>query len=241
MVKIAPPPPLVQPKPRFYKLEKDIELVKIFLPQYSPTAVSFRFHGPYSRFDHHQGNPPCVDYDARECKPCKDAKRGISYLAFTLSGCLVEVFGDQGCVEITDKYKIAILTSKKDLKLLDVRDNGAMLAGANEATLAKTDKRSVSQAWSRYFYEQKAIYSDIHGIIYRNAHNNEEAIALYERAKRLLTCLPKDVLPLGDQSLRGVILEAAQENNLTVISNWLTFTNLQDYRKNTCTYASVKK
>jgi len=47
------------------------------------------------------------------------------------------------------------------------------------AALAKVADRSLSQAWSRYFYEQQKIYSEVDGIIYYNAHNDEEAIVLY--------------------------------------------------------------
>jgi hypothetical protein len=34
------------------------------------------------------------------------------------------------------------------------------------AALAKTADRELSQAWSRYFYEQEEIYGKIDGIIY---------------------------------------------------------------------------
>jgi len=154
-------------------------------------------------------------------KPCNDPLRGIYYVAPAplLSSCLVEVFGDAGCIEITD-HQIALITTTSQLKLLDVRGSGAMRAGANDATLAKTEKRGLSQAWSRYFYEQKEIYPEIEGIIYRNAHNDEEAIAIYERAKHLLTCPPENVFPLKHELFRGPILKAAEENNLEVERYW---------------------
>ncbi|NJM69403.1 MAG: RES domain-containing protein [Scytonema sp. RU_4_4] len=154
-------------------------------------------------------------------KPCNDLERGLYYAAPAplLSSCLVEVFGDTGCIEITD-HQIAIVTPTSHLKLLDIRGSGAMLAGANDATLAKTPERGLSQAWSRYFYEQKEIYSDIQGIIYGNAHNNEDAIAIYERAKHLLTCPPGNIYPLKHELFRGPILKAAEENNLEVERYW---------------------
>jgi hypothetical protein len=45
------------------------------------------------------------------------------------------------------------------------------------AALAKIADRAFSQTWSRYFYEQTAIYGIIDGICYFNAHNDETAIA----------------------------------------------------------------
>ncbi len=160
-------------------------------------------------------------YKPLDRKPCDDLLRGIYYVApvHLLSSCLVEIFGDTGCIEITD-HQIALITTISHLKLLDVRGSGAMRAGANDATLAKTEKRGLSQAWSRYFYEQKEIYPEIEGIIYRNAHNDEEAIAIYERAKHLLTCPPENVFPLKHELFRGPILKAAQENNLEVERYW---------------------
>jgi hypothetical protein len=163
--------------------------------------------------------PAC--YKPLEREAWNDPERGIYYAAPAplLSSCLVEVFGDTGCIEIED-HQIAIITCTSRIKLLDVRGSGAMRAGANDATLAKTDKRGMSQAWSRYFYEQKQIYPDIQGIIYHNAHNGEEAIAIYERAKHLLTCPPENVLSLKHELFRGLILKAADENNLEVERYW---------------------
>ncbi|MGH7999811.1 MAG: RES family NAD+ phosphorylase [Brasilonema sp.] len=165
----------------------------------------------------HFAPPAC--YKPLERKQWDDPERGVYYAAPVdlLSSCLVEVFGDTGCIEITD-HQIAIITCTSRLRLLDVRGSGAMLAGANDATLAKTPKRGLSQAWSRYFYEQKEIYPEIEGIIYCNAHNDEEAIAIYERAKHLLQL--KNVLPLKHELLRDVILKAAEENNLEVERYW---------------------
>lgn len=159
-------------------------------------------------------------YNPRERQKCNDPERGIYYAALVdlLSSCLVEVFGDIGCVEITD-HQIAMITCTSRIKLLDVRGSGAMRAGTN-AALAKIPERGMSQAWSRYFYEQKEIYPDIRGIIYRNAHNDEDAIAIYERAKDMLTCLPEKVYPLKHELFRGAILKAAEDNNLEVERYW---------------------
>ncbi|AFY32849.1 RES family NAD+ phosphorylase [Calothrix sp. PCC 7507] len=220
MVKlIVPPPCLGKPKPKFYCLKKGTEVVRIFRPEFNPTAVTFRFWGPLYRFDHHRGNCPNFCYQLLDCQQCNDRERGIYYVAPQLSSCLVEIFGDVDCIEITD-HQVAIVTVTQDLKLLDIRGSGAMRAGANETTLAKTEKRSLSQAWSRYFYEQQTIYSEVHGLIYYNAHNGEEAIALYERAQNFLVCKPENVMPLKHELLRGLVLKAADENNLEVIPYW---------------------
>lgn len=221
MVKlIVPPPRFGRPKPKFYTLKKGTEMFRIFRTDFGTTALSFRFWGPLYRFDHHRGKLAKVSYEPLDShQPDNDKERGIYYLAPKISSCLVEIFGDVGCIEITDQ-QIAIVTATRDLKLLDLRGDGAMRAGANEATLAKTEKRGLSQAWSRYFYEQSAIYSQIHGLIYYNAHNNEEAIAIYERAEHFFTCKPENILPLRHELLRGVILKAAEDNNLEVIPYW---------------------
>lgn len=225
MVQIASPSPekLVRAKPLHYTLPQGKSICRIFRPhpKYYPQPLTFRYWGPCARFDHHCGGlcSPC--HQDLEIKEDYDPHRGILYAAPEFSCCLVEAFSQTlPFVEITD-HQIVLLTAKRDLKLLDIRDKGAMRAGANEASLAKTDRRAITQAWSRCFYEEKAIYSEVHGIIYRSANNNEESIVFYERAKDYLTYDPNvDVLSLKDKQLKGLIYKAANDNNLIV-----TFTN----------------
>ncbi len=201
MVRITAPPPLHIPSPSFYFLPTDSHIIRIFDPtKHQTTALTFRFYGPLGRFDHHRGSNP------------QDDPRGIYYAALTFSGCLVEVFGDTGLIEIGQKCVcFPILT--RGLKLLDLRGSGAMKAGS-VAALAKTADRSVSQEWSRYFYHEQKIYSEIDGIIYFNAHNDEEAIALYERANNALICPSGRTLRLDRPNLRPAIQKAALDNNL---------------------------
>jgi hypothetical protein len=215
MVKTAYPPISGENKlkPLFHTLKKGTFLYRIFSPEFNPTALTFRHWGPLGRFDHQRCNLPDYCYAVRTCEPSYDSERGISYFAPTISSCLVEVFGDVGIIQITD-HRIGLVTPKLDLNLLDIRNQGAMRAGANEATLAKIPDRGVSQAWSRYFYEQPQIYSQIHGIIYGNAHNNEDAIALYERAEEFLRL--EEELSLKHKDLRRTILNAARDNSLIV-------------------------
>ena len=109
-----------------------------------------------SRFDHHE--PGC--------------QRSIHYSAPTLSGCVVEVFGDTGVVD-TRGCRLALIRTCRNLQLLDLRGSGAMRAGSVAALSAIAD-RDLSQAWSRHFYSSHAI----DGLLYSNAHNSESAIAL---------------------------------------------------------------
>jgi hypothetical protein len=85
------------------------------------------------------------------------------------------------------------------------------------AALSKIADRQLSQEWSRYFYENETIYSRIDGIIYSNAHNDEEAIALYERSKDGLACPSDRIMRLDSLSLRPAIQDTALQNNLIFI------------------------
>jgi hypothetical protein len=67
---------------------------------------------------------------------------------------------------------------------------------------------------SRYFYEQQEIYGRIDGIGYYNAHNDEDAIALYERAQDALFCRDDQILRLDYSRLRPAIQKAALDNHL---------------------------
>lgn len=207
MVRIALPPPSHPPSPTFYILPVGQKIIRIFDPtRYQAQALTFRFNGPRHRFDHHRGLITA---------PKDDPERGIYYAAFSLSGCLVEYFGDTGVIEIKDQC-IGSIEITRPLKLLDIRGPGAMKAGSVSA-LAKTADRDLSQQWSRYFYEYENIYSRVEGIIYSNAHNDEAAIALYERAQDGLVCLQNQVIQLASPKLRSAIQAAALANNLIFV------------------------
>jgi hypothetical protein len=138
----------------------------------------------------------------------------VYYASFTLSGCLVEVFGDTRVVEFAEK-RVARSLLNRDLRLLDLRENGAMRAGT-VAAIAKTAEYALSQEWSRYFYEHAALYSLVDGLWYRNAHNDEEAVALYERCSDALVCRSEDVRRLDDAELRPAVLDIALETGMIV-------------------------
>ena len=225
MVLIASPPPLKPPSPLFRSLVAGSFMLRIFDPtRHGTTALSFRYFGPLGRFDHQRlalGGFPADRSETRQRlsptgSSSDDPDRGISYAGLTLSCCLVECFGDVGVIEIKGQ-QIARLELTRDLTLLDLRGSGAMRAGA-VAALAKIADRNLSQAWSRYFYEQTADYGQLDGISYLNAHIDEEAIAIYERAQSALVCPDSQILPLNHPSLRPAILEAALINHLDFLA-----------------------
>jgi hypothetical protein len=174
--------------------------------RHGATATGFRSYGPLHRFDHHRAR--------NNGESAEDAERGIYYAAFTLSGCLVEIFGDTGVVDL-HRHRVASPILRRDLHLLDLRRNGAMRAGT-KAAIAKVPDRSVSQAWSRHFYGTPQVYGEVDGVVYLNAHNDEDAIALYERASDALECPPERTMGLDDEALRTAVLEAADDNDLVV-------------------------
>jgi RES domain len=205
VVLIAPPPPSRTPDPLHYTLLSGSYLLRIFNPtRHNTQALTFRHYGPITRFDHQQVTSIG--------KPADDPERGIYYAGFTFSCCLVEYFGDSGVIEIKDEQVVRIQL-KRDLQLLDLRGSGSLRAGS-VAALAKVADRAFSQNWSRYFYEETAIYGTLDGICYFNAHNDEAAIALYERSKDALSCPDTQILALNHPNLRPAIQQAALENNL---------------------------
>jgi len=204
VVRIDLPPPTRPPFPYFHNLAVGSQILRIFDPtRHQTQALTFRRNGPRHRFDHHRGSLTA---------PQNDPQRGIYYAAFTLSGCLVEYFGDTGVIELAARC-ICRVSITRPLRLLDFRGSGAMKAGS-VAALSKTADRVLSQEWSRYFYEHEEIYSRVDGMIYFNAHNDEEAISLYERASDGLNCPEDQVMRLAHPQLRPAIQQAALDNNL---------------------------
>jgi hypothetical protein len=207
LVVIAAPPPDHQPSPLFFNLSAGTKLIRIFDPtKYGTSALTWRYFGPLHRFDHQR---------SEFSHPQIDDERGIYYAALTLSSCVVECFGDSGSIVIEEQC-VASIEVTRSLRLLDLRRNGAMKAGS-VAALAKTADRELSQAWSRYFYEQEEIYGKIDGIIYFNAHNDEDAVAFYERAKNAFSCSEKQIIKLDDAQLRPYLQEIALAHNLLFI------------------------
>ena len=226
MVLILPPPPNVTPRPLYETVEPETPLIRIFNPasRYKTQADTYRFFGPLLRFDHQlplsqlqaaqiSDLPmPTAWNEQSSLKGKDDPNRGITYWGYSLSCCLVELFGDTKIVEFKE-YEVAIAIVKQPLLLLDIRGKGAMAAGSVLA-LSSVGDRLVSQAWSRYFYEQTDIYSKFDGILYSNAHNGEAALALYERSEPIISNAKMQTRPLKDKSIRHLIDAAVAENNM---------------------------
>lgn len=206
MVEINPPPPdlRVPISPKYKVLEIGTQLRRIYNPnRHNTKAVSFRFNGPRARFDHHRSSYK---------NPQEDRERGINYWGFSLSCCLVEVFGDTRVIDVDD-LEVAFLTLNQTIKLLDLRGKAAMNAGILSSVSQIAD-RNLSQLWGKYFYEETDIYGLIDGLIFNNAHNNEESVVLYERAKAQLDSAQVKILALNSLSLRSAIADCALENSM---------------------------
>ncbi len=113
------------------------------------------------------------------------------------------------------RHLVASIYTAETLNLLDLRGNNAMKAGTVTA-IAKTANRNLSQTWSRYFYERKDLYSDLDGLIYSNAHNDDDALALYERAQSKLVTSKVKTMPLKHPALRSAIFQIAENHSLLV-------------------------
>jgi hypothetical protein len=181
-------------------------LFRLFDPtRHNMTAASVRYFGPLLRFDHHRA-PSGV--------PGLDAERGVYYAGLTLSCCIVEVFGDAGLIDCSN-WHLAMPRLKRDVRLLDLRGNGAMRAGS-VAALGKVPDHSLSQVWSRWFYEQRE-YRQPEGLLWYNAHNDEDALALYERAEDALECPPVRIIRLENTLLRPILEQIAETNHLILV------------------------
>jgi hypothetical protein len=196
MVRIDLPPPQRSVQPVFHTLPAGTRLLRIYDPgEWNNTALTFRrTGGPKLRFDPHLSP--------------EEESRGIHYSALTLEGCVVEVFGDDGMI-CTGSRRLGSLLLKRNLRLLDLRGEGAWRAGAAAAICSSPFHRD-AQPWARYFYESDA-YLD--GLLYPNAHNAADAVGLFERAEHAL--IAEHDLPLADPRLRPRLLAAAEALNLT--------------------------
>jgi hypothetical protein len=204
MVQINRPPPKILPQPVIYTLPVRSHFLRLFNPAlHNPQALTFRRYGPLHRFDHHR---------EKDGEPIEDKERGILYAGESISGCIVEVFGDTRIIEV-GTWELALLETQRALILLDLRGDGAMKAGT-VAGVCKDINRGLSQLWSRYFYENECIYGLIDGLLFGNAHNDEMVLALYERAESALRCLM--ACPLSDNALRTEVLLTATDYGLSV-------------------------
>lgn len=140
MVDIHRPPPRASVTPTIFTLLKGRDIVRVFDPsRYNTRELTFRSFGPLAREDHHRLDP-------LDPKPSEDKERSIYYAGFTLSCCVVEVFGDKRTIEV-GSYCAASVKLVRDLKLLDLRGSAAVLNGS-VVGLSSIPDRELTQEWS---------------------------------------------------------------------------------------------
>jgi hypothetical protein len=121
----------------------------------------------------------------------------ISSLDSTIFCCLQEKF--KARVDINDlsqinARKISFIHTKRNLKLLDFRNDGLSRVNAPK-TIISSVHRPLTQAWACHFYK---IFSDIDGIIYPSYRMSDlvssaecsqySVVALFERMENELIC-----------------------------------------------------
>lgn len=79
------------------------------------------------------------------------------------------------------------------------------------AAIAKCE-HTLSQPWARFFYEQPDFYELCDGLLYSNAHNDEPAIMLYERAREALTFHHRKMKPLRHPDLDALLTQLIIDN-----------------------------
>ena len=143
-----------------------------------------------------------------------DPDRAVYYAAKTLSCCVAEVFGDTRLID-RPHLRVAMPIVTRKLRLLDLRGAAAMGAGTIAALSGEGD-RALTQAWSRYFYEEPSLHrSD--GLMFRGAHNAELAYAFYERSQDGLECPPSEVIGLDDPLLRPELVRIALRQGMSLL------------------------
>jgi hypothetical protein len=109
---------------------------------------------------------------------------------------------------------ICFVEITQELKLLDLRGDGAMMAGCASAATIRIPDKQCTQEWSRHFYENISVYSQIDGVIYAGAYNEQPSIMLYERAINAVMCTLD--LPLKDLSIRTDIQQIAKRIRISI-------------------------
>jgi hypothetical protein len=84
------------------------------------------------------------------------------------------------------------------------------------AAISASD-HSLSQPWSRYFWEHPAIYGELDGLFYLSAHNGQQAVALYERGGNALEVPRRHDAPLADPAVLAAVRRAALDDSLIVL------------------------
>lgn len=186
-------------------------MLRVFNPfRTGSTPETFRTNGPRARFDH--------QYPDTKGAPQNDPTRGILYGApkgpDAIRACLMEVFGDSPGIDLG--WHLGRIEIRRDLRLLDLRGKAAWGAGTPPQVSA-TDFPRLSQAWSRYFYEQTNDYGLLDGLIYQGALSGTDSIALYERAASGIGCSSPCDFPLDQPPLLDEVLRIAHETGLRLL------------------------
>ena len=215
MVRVGAPPPQGRLRPLHARLAAGSPLLRLYNPsRYNAEPLTFRAIGPLMRFDHHRVTPPAAPHDPAK-QLYHDPDRAISYGARQLSCCLVEVFGDSRIISL-EPWMLAVLRPQRPLELLNLLGAGAMGAGTC-AAIAKVPMRSLSQSWSRWFYEHPVDYQSVDGLLFASAHNDQRCIVLFERAQAALAYAAHESWPLTHSALRPIVYRTARGHNMTVL------------------------
>ncbi len=204
MVVVHPPgggPHPVDPDPLYDAIPAGSLFFRIYDPTDHGHPVNFKHWGPTGRFDHH-----IHPYGS----PAHDPDHAVYYAAFTFPDCLIEVFGDDHVIDCGER-RLAVTRIGRPLRLLDLRGAGAMRVGSVAALTSIAD-RNLTQQWARFLYRHANVLSSTDGMIYRNAHNGEDVVMLFERASGTLN-LAEDHR-LDDPLLEDALRHAARMHNL---------------------------
>lgn len=210
-----PPPDPLPTTLEIVEWREKTEFVRIYNPNaFGQTELTFRHHGPLSRFDHHRAPPEA---------PEEDLERAIWYgapieqptiEAFEI--CAWECFASKLRVDPSYRLGRVQVASGEKLVLLSLIDGAANQAGT-VAQIAATPNAEDSQAWSRFFYETDSVYGTLDGLVYRSAWTGGLCVALYERAAPAMAVRSGlSSLPLRHPWLEERLAELAKQYGWTI-------------------------
>ncbi|WP_324958687.1 RES domain-containing protein [Oligoflexus sp.] len=168
----------------------------------------FNPKGPKGRFDHHPAG------EAQEHEGY-----GICYLGGSLRSCIAETcltsyptdYSVNGVLK-SDRIFVEVEVLR-DLELLDLTEDGPLLAGTFQGILDEYQRRSITQAWARRFYHNPySEYKRIDGIQWLSSKNGETVYAVYERAREWLRI--KSTSKLTRRPLKLEVLRICDEYRL---------------------------
>jgi hypothetical protein len=99
-----------------------------------------------------------------------------------------------------------------EIRLLDLRGAAAEQAGT-VAAIGGVPDTAFTQEWSRYYYDA---LPSADGLIYTGAHNAQDAMALYERARSKIKL--DEEFAMSDPRMRYALMEACELNNLAFLA-----------------------